>query len=613
MKMRVVAMKETVIIKRSIALFLVALLSLLGITHAEAASKPIAKLKIYRSSVATSSGLAFTTQPIINTADSSNDDVKTAGNTISAAITAGVGGTLIGTTTATTNNQGRATFVNLGITGNPGATYTITYSYSTFRVTENVTLALNPALTPTFGTYTPTADGFTVVITNYDTAYTWTGTATRSGTVAISGTNGNGLATIIGVAANTASVATITTSRSGYNNGSAESASTTSLRAALVSTFSTTTQQFGGFSFNVTNYSASFSYSYSSTAGTVTAGNATGANLPITVTGLANGQSATVTVTTTRSGYATGTATRTGSAKTSALTPTSGDPGAWTTSAISENGRYVLFAGANSKLFLSSDNGENWSDVSSTKPWTSVAVSGDGTKMLAAGTKSKIYYSNDSGTTWTTKGATRNWRALATNSDGSNLYAAVQNGFIYRSTNSGSSWTQLATNQNWRAIAASANGATLIAAAFGGNIYTSTNYGNTWTARELARNWTAVSISDNGNVMLATVGNGFVYISTDSGATWSSLDGIERKNWTAVTCNTTCSSAAITSVSGNIFILGLNGAVVANATNASTTSKWSTITMNDAGTQLIVGANSGAMKKSIDTGATWNPLTRVLL
>jgi hypothetical protein len=85
--------------------------------------------------------------------------------------------------------------------------------------------ALGTALTPTFGTYTPTATGFTVQISNYNALFTWAGTATASGVVAISGT---GLVTVSGVAPATASVATITTTRTGYTGGSAVSASTTS-------------------------------------------------------------------------------------------------------------------------------------------------------------------------------------------------------------------------------------------------------------------------------------------------------------------------------------------------------------------------------------------------
>ena len=74
------------------------------------------------------------------------------------------------------------------------------------------------ALTPSFGTPTSTADGFTVQISNYDALFTWAGTATASGVVVISG---SGLVTVSGVAARTSSTATITTERSGYSGGSA--------------------------------------------------------------------------------------------------------------------------------------------------------------------------------------------------------------------------------------------------------------------------------------------------------------------------------------------------------------------------------------------------------
>ena len=87
---------------------------------------------------------------------------------------------------------------------------------------------LSAALTPTFGATTPTADGFTVPITNYNSAYTWAVTATASGTVAI---NGTGLVTVTGVVALTSSTATITTTRTGYGSRSA-TVTATSLAAA---------------------------------------------------------------------------------------------------------------------------------------------------------------------------------------------------------------------------------------------------------------------------------------------------------------------------------------------------------------------------------------------
>ena len=501
-----------------------------------------------------------------------------------------------------------------GLSAGASSVVTITTSrsgYASGSADTASTASLQAALTPAFGAYTSTEDGFTVVITNYDDAYTWAGTATRGGTVSITGTNGNGLATITGVAANTASVATITTVRSGYAGGNAATASTFSIRSGLTPTVGAATSTFGGFTFTVTNYNEAYTYNLEATEGTASAGTPTGSNLPITVTGLTDGQNSTVTITTTRTGFTSANATKSGQALTSALTPTTGDPGAWTTSAISENGQYVLFAGTKSKLFVSPDSGDNWSERATAKPWTSVAVSGNGSKMIAAGTKTKIYYSNDYGATWTTKENTRNWRALAANFDGSKLFAAVQNGFIYRSTNNGSSWTQIGQSKNWRAIATSQNGNKIIAAAFGGNLYVSTNGGNTWTARESIRNWSAVSISDDGTVMVATVGNGSVYISSDSGETWNQINRFQRQNWNSISCDATCTKFAITSVSGEALIIELGGLVIFGATNLNYPKKWITSTLNSAGTQIIVGTTSGMIWRGSDNFVNWSHRTRV--
>jgi hypothetical protein len=85
--------------------------------------------------------------------------------------------------------------------------------------TGQTAAVVNAANTPTFGTPTATDDGFTVQISNYDANFTYGGTATAGGTVAISNT---GLVTVSGVAANTSSTATITTTQAGYANGSAQ-------------------------------------------------------------------------------------------------------------------------------------------------------------------------------------------------------------------------------------------------------------------------------------------------------------------------------------------------------------------------------------------------------
>ena len=470
--------------------------------------------------------------------------------------------------------------------------------------------ALSAALTPELGTYTRTANGFTVAITNYNTAYTWAGTATNGGSVSFSGTNGNGLATIRGISPNTASVATITTIRNEYRTGTVTSNSTISLAAALTPTVSSATSTFGGFTFNVTNYDSAYTFSLSATSGTATAGTPAGNSLPITVTGLSSGQSATVSISTTRSGYVVGSATRAGTAKTSALTRTSGTPGKWNSSAISDDGQYVLLAGSGSKLFVSPNNGVDWDAVSSTRSWTSVATSSNGQKMLAGAMNSKLYLSSNYGATWSSKAASKNWRAVAMSSNGNTLYGAVVSGFIFKSTNGGSSWSQVASQQNWRAIATSQNGQVVIAAAYGGTLYVSTDSGSNWKPRDSARNWSSVSISDDGTVMVATVAGGGIYLSSNTGESWNALEDVDNETWNSVSCDATCSRFVITSVRGSLSLLSRQGEALVEL---GTLVKLSTVTLNSLGTQIIAGATTGGLRRSVDSGANWTQMTRITL
>ena len=120
------------------------------------------------------------------------------------------------------------------------------------------------ALTPTFGTPTTTANGFTVQITNYSNLYTWAGTATASGSVSISG---SGLVTVTGVAPSTSSTATITTTRTGYTSGSATVSGTS---ASNISTLSGLTLSSGTLSPTFTSSRATYTATVSSDTSTVT-------------------------------------------------------------------------------------------------------------------------------------------------------------------------------------------------------------------------------------------------------------------------------------------------------------------------------------------------------
>ena len=139
--------------------------------------------------------------------------------TPSGTITFKNGSTTLGT--GTLNGSGVTTFSTSSLA--VGNAYSITAEYggdanfvtsTSSAISQVVNLAT--ANTPTFGTPTSTADGFTVQISNYDANFAYAGTATASGTVVIVGS----LVTVTGVAANTSSTANITTTQTNYANGS---------------------------------------------------------------------------------------------------------------------------------------------------------------------------------------------------------------------------------------------------------------------------------------------------------------------------------------------------------------------------------------------------------
>jgi hypothetical protein len=192
---------------------------------------------------------------------------------------------------------------------------------------------INAANTPTFGTPTATADGFTVQISNYDANFAYGGTATAGGTVSISGT---GLVTVSGVAANTSSTATVTTTRTNYDGGSAQ-LTATSLMTGSLPLFGTFSGTATGFTVQIVNYDANFTYGGTATAGGTVAVSNLGL---VTVSGLAAGATSILTITTTRTGYLSFENTFTGGSLRAPNTPTFGTPTATATGFTAQISNY---------------------------------------------------------------------------------------------------------------------------------------------------------------------------------------------------------------------------------------------------------------------------------
>jgi len=150
---------------------------------------------------------------------------------------------------------------------------------------------------PTFGASSGASSGYTFAISNYNALNTYTFSVTNSG----SATQSSGNVTVTNLADATAATCTVTVSRSGFVQNSANTTGTSFTRLATP-TYSN--YQAGGtpgrFKFNISigNYDAANTYSVS-----VSAGSFTRSGSLITVTGLSDSQGSTVYITASRAGF----------------------------------------------------------------------------------------------------------------------------------------------------------------------------------------------------------------------------------------------------------------------------------------------------------------------
>jgi titin len=180
--------------------------------------------------------------------------------------------------------------------------------------------SLNPALTPTFSILPLSqAGGFTLRVSNYNSFYTWS-VSTNAGSASIDST---GLISVSGLAPGQSATVTVRSTRAGYESGSLSvsgQADAPPNQPALVPLFNTPMKAAGSFNTYITNYSSSYQWSATTTAGTVVIGSSG----QVTVSGLAQGQAATVTVRSTRTGYDPGSSSFSSAAIVTELTPNFG-------------------------------------------------------------------------------------------------------------------------------------------------------------------------------------------------------------------------------------------------------------------------------------------------
>jgi adhesin/invasin len=98
-------------------------------------------------STRSAAGVPFRRQPVVQVLDAAGNPVQAPGVAITAAIATG-SGQLIGTTTRTTDANGRAAFTNIGIAGAIGA-HSLIFAAAGFTSVTSATITVNPAGTTT--------------------------------------------------------------------------------------------------------------------------------------------------------------------------------------------------------------------------------------------------------------------------------------------------------------------------------------------------------------------------------------------------------------------------------------------------------------------------------
>ena len=173
-----------------------------------------------------------------------------------------------------------------------------------------------------------------------------------------------------------------------------------------------------------------------------------------------------------------------------------------------------LFAGsAGGGVFLSTNNGTNWSAVNSGLTQLSVnSLATLGTYIYAGTSGGGIFISTNNGLNWNTvnTGLT-NLYVFSLKTIGTNIFAATYGGGVFLSTNNGTSWNTVnsgLTNLNARALAVSGNNL-FVGTGYGG-VFLSTNNGTTWNSVStgLANVYIRTLSVSGTNLFLGSYGNG---------------------------------------------------------------------------------------------------------
>ncbi len=228
----------------------------------------------------------------------------------------------------------------------------------------------------------------------------------------------------------------------------------------------------------------------------------------------------------------------------------------WHSLSSSDDGQ-VMVAGqaqaadiANSKLSLSTDGGQTWTDPAGLPGaiWIASDVSGNGSRIAAVTLAGAVFMSNDGGATFNAVAlpaglVAPEFEGVTLSQDGSRIAAVAMAGPVIVGTidaGGAVTWITPATpapTAGWRSIDSSNNGQVMVAVGQDPAVRISTDGGVNWAPLAVAvgtppaavtnQSWYRVKVSGDGNTIVmaangfgGSVGDG-IYVSKDRGATFT--------------------------------------------------------------------------------------------
>lgn len=267
---------------------------------------------------------------------------------------------------------------------------------------------------------------------------------------------------------------------------------------------------------------------------------------------------------------------------------------------------------ADGRLFASTDGGYRWRPVETGAPVGMVRFAGDGLHGWALAVSGALLATQDGGVHWSVRTLpfASTLRGLAVADDASRIWLCGERGVI-ASTDGGVTWqaqTSDALNRITR-LAFDGAGVNGWAVGEGGMVLHSADSGATWSAQPARTTayLSGVAVDGGGTHVWIAGEGGLLLRSADSGAHWAPALLARGENLRAVAFARDRQRGIVIGQQGAILLTSDGGITWRSPRAPSLGEMLDDMAMFEDGNVIWVAAASGALFRSADAGATWQP------